>query len=80
MPPNAVGETENVLAIAVIRTTGIWLNERFPFSILQNSNQYYSRGIGVVKNLEDVANITVKTVDGTPVKVGDVKNKRRFFI
>ena len=40
--------------------------------IEQNSNQYYIRGIGVVKNLEDVANITVKTVDGTPVRVGDV--------
>lgn len=40
--------------------------------IEQNSNQYYIRGIGVVKNLEDVANIMVKTVDGTPVKVGDV--------
>lgn len=40
--------------------------------IEQNSNQYYIRGIGVVKNLEDVANITVKTVDETPVKVGDV--------
>ena len=40
--------------------------------IEQNSNQYYIRGIGVVKNLEDVANITVKTVDGTPIKVGDV--------
>ena len=40
--------------------------------IEKNSNQYYIRGIGVVKNLEDVANITVKTVDGTPVKVGDV--------
>lgn len=40
--------------------------------IEQNSNQYYIRGIGVVKNLEDVTNITVKTVDGTPVKVGDV--------
>lgn len=40
--------------------------------IEQNSNQYYIRDIGVVKNLEDVANITVKTVDGTPVKVGDV--------
>ena len=40
--------------------------------IEQNSNQYYIRGIGVVKNLEDIANITVKTVDGTPVKVGDV--------
>ena len=40
--------------------------------IEQNSNQYYIRGIGVVKNLEDVASITVKTVDGIPVKVGDV--------
>ena len=40
--------------------------------IEQNSNQYYIRGIGVVKNLEDVANITVKTADGIPVKVGDV--------
>lgn len=40
--------------------------------IEENSNQYYIRGIGVVKNLEDVVNITVKTVDGTPVKVGDV--------
>ena len=40
--------------------------------IEENSNQYYIRGIGVVKNLEDVANITVKTEDGTPVKVGDV--------
>ena len=40
--------------------------------IEQNSNQYYIRGIGVVKNLEDVANITVKTVAGIPVKVGDV--------
>lgn len=40
--------------------------------IEQNSNQYYIRGIGVVKNLEDVANITVKTVNGTPIKVGDV--------
>lgn len=40
--------------------------------IEENSNQYYIQGIGVVKSLEDVANITVKTVDGTPVKVGDV--------
>ena len=40
--------------------------------IEENSNQYYIRGIGVVKSLEDVANITVKTVDGIPVKVGDV--------
>ena len=40
--------------------------------IEQNSNQYYIRGIGVVKSLEDIANISVKTVNGTPVKVGDI--------
>ncbi len=40
--------------------------------IEQNSNQYFIRGIGVVKSLQDIANITVKTVNGTPVKVGDV--------
>ncbi len=40
--------------------------------IEQNANQYFIRGIGVVKNLDDIANITVKTVGGTPVKVGDV--------
>ena len=44
--------------------------------IEQNSNQYYIRGIGVVKNLEDVANITVKTVNGTPVKVSDVAKEQ----
>lgn len=40
--------------------------------IEQNTNQYYIRGIGVVKSLEDVGNITVKTVNGTPIKVSDV--------
>lgn len=40
--------------------------------IEQNSNQYYIRGIGVVKTFADIANITVKTVNGTPIKVGDV--------
>ena len=40
--------------------------------IEENSNQYYIRGIGVVKSLEDVGNITVKTVNGTPIKVSDV--------
>ena len=40
--------------------------------IEQNSNQYYIRGIGVVKSLVDVGNITVKTVNGTPIKVSDV--------
>ena len=40
--------------------------------IEQNANQYYIRGIGVVKSLHDIANIAVKTVGGTPVKIGDV--------
>lgn len=40
--------------------------------IEENANQYYIRGIGTVKSLKDIANITVKTVGGTPVKVGDV--------
>ena len=40
--------------------------------IEENSNQYFIRGIGVVKSLEDVANIAVKTVNGTPIKIGDV--------
>ena len=40
--------------------------------IEQNSNQYYIRGIGVVKNLADISNIAVKTVNGTPVRIGDV--------
>lgn len=65
---NASGVSENEVFDALQRnnanTGGSYIE--------QNSNQYYIRGIGVVKNLEDVANITVKTVDGTPVKVGDV--------
>ncbi len=40
--------------------------------IEQNSNQYYIRGIGVVKNMTDISNITIKTVNGIPVRVGDV--------
>ncbi len=40
--------------------------------IEQNSNQYFIRGIGVAKSLEDIAHIPVKTLNGTPVKVGDV--------
>ena len=40
--------------------------------IEENANQYYIRGIGTVKSLKDIANITVKTVGGTPIKVGDV--------
>ena len=40
--------------------------------IEQNSNQYFIRGIGVVKSLQDIANIPVMNVNGIPLKIGDV--------
>ena len=40
--------------------------------IEQNSNQYYIRGLGVVKSFDDIANISVKTIEGTPVRIKDV--------
>lgn len=40
--------------------------------IEQNSNQYYIRGLGVVKSFDDIDNITVKTIEGTPVRIKDV--------
>ena len=36
------------------------------------SNQYYIRGLGLVKSLEDIEKIVVKTQGGVPVLVGDV--------
>jgi len=36
------------------------------------SNQYYIRGLGLVKTLEDIEKIVVKTNGGAPVLVGDV--------
>lgn len=44
--------------------------------IEENANQYYIRGIGVAKSLGDIADITVKNVAGTPVRVGDVADVR----
>ena len=40
--------------------------------IEQDANQYYIRGIGVVRSMADISAIAVKTVDGQPVRVGDV--------
>jgi cobalt-zinc-cadmium resistance protein CzcA len=40
--------------------------------IEQYSNQYFIRGIGLVCSLEDVEQIAVKTVDGTPILIRDV--------
>lgn len=44
--------------------------------IEENANQYFIRGIGVAKSLDDIADITVKNVAGTPVRVGDVADVR----
>lgn len=44
--------------------------------IEQNANQYYIRGIGVAKSIGDIADITVRNVAGTPVRVGDVADVR----
>ncbi|MDR0815675.1 MAG: CusA/CzcA family heavy metal efflux RND transporter [Bacteroidales bacterium] len=40
--------------------------------IEQYSNQYFIRGLGLVTSLEDVEQIAVKTVNGTPILVRDV--------
>lgn len=40
--------------------------------IEQNSNQYYIRAIGVAKTFDDIANISVKNVNGITIKVGDI--------
>lgn len=44
--------------------------------IEENANQYFIRGVGVAKSLGDIADITVKNVAGTPVRVGDVADVR----
>ena len=44
--------------------------------IEEAANQYYIRGIGVAKSLDDIADITVKNISGTPVRVGDVADVR----
>ncbi len=40
--------------------------------IEHNANQYYIRGLGTVQSISDIANIAVKTIDGQPVRIGDV--------
>ena len=38
----------------------------------QNAEQYLIRGVGLVKNLDDIRLIVVKEIDGTPVYIRDV--------
>lgn len=40
--------------------------------IEENSSQYFIRGIGRVGSLQDIRNITIKTVGSVPVRIGDV--------
>lgn len=40
--------------------------------IEQYSNQYFIRGIGIVKSLEDIEKIPIKTINGTPILVRDI--------
>lgn len=44
--------------------------------IEQNASQYFIRGIGVAKSIDDLRNIAVKTEGGIPVKVADVADVR----
>ena len=37
-----------------------------------NSEEHLVRGIGLLRNLDDIRNITLKTHDGTPVSIADV--------
>lgn len=39
-----------------------------------NKVEYVIRGRGFIKNLEDIENAVIKSVDGIPVRVGDVAN------
>ncbi|MDR0831245.1 MAG: efflux RND transporter permease subunit [Prevotellaceae bacterium] len=40
--------------------------------IEQGANYYFIRGLGLVKNLEDISNILIKNINGTPVLIRDV--------
>ncbi len=59
-----VGEVYSALEKNNSNTGGSYIEE--------NSSQYYIRGIGRVSSLQDIANITIKTVGSTPVRIGDV--------
>ena len=59
-----VGEVFSALEKNNSNTGGSYIEE--------NSSQYYIRGIGRVGSLKDIADITIKTVGSTPVRIGDV--------
>ena len=40
--------------------------------MLLGNEEYLVRGIGLLENLEDIRNIHIKVIDGTPIKIQDV--------
>ncbi len=44
--------------------------------IEKKQNAYFIRGVGLVKSLEDVKNITIKNNNGIPVLISDIANVR----
>ena len=63
-----VGEVYSALEKNNSNTGGSYIEE--------NSNQYYIRGIGRVGSLKDIADITIKTIGSTPIRIGDVAQVR----
>lgn len=65
---NAVGVTLSELYAALAGN-----NENTGGSYIErNSNQYFIRGLGMVRNPDDIAGIAVANRNGIPVSVGDV--------
>lgn len=44
--------------------------------IEKNSTSYFIRGEGMVKDVDDIRKIVIKTIEGVPLKVGDVAEVR----
>ncbi len=63
-----VGDVYNAIESNNANTGGSYIE--------QDANQYFIRGIGVARSLDDLRNIAVKTVDGVPVRVADVADVR----
>jgi len=40
--------------------------------LVMNSEEYLVRGIGLLQSLDDIGNVHIKSVEGTPVKISDV--------
>lgn len=45
--------------------------------IEQDANQYFIRGLGVARTMDDLRNISIRTEGGTPLRVADVADVRQ---